>query len=88
MKIPFACFVLQVISLIGCSEHKPEIPGCHWNGGELYNSSGIEVASVVAFPFDEYPSQACVFIASNKEPGCTYWETSQEAYDHIGIVFK
>jgi len=70
----------------GCNR-EPAIPGYHWRASGLYDSKGQEVASVIAIPGGKYASQACIFLASHHGIGCTYWETSQEAYDYVERIF-
>jgi hypothetical protein len=87
MRIAAVGVLLVAGCLTGCFERKPMIPGYYWDGDKLYNSSGVEVASVVTMPFNVDPSQDCIFAASGIESSCTYWETGQEAFDHVGKVF-
>ena len=81
-----ACCILAVF-LSGCC-HKPDIPNYHWGGSTLYNQKGEQVAAVVTMDFFGEPSQACVFAQSGIANECTYWETGQQAYDHVGKVFR
>ena len=87
MKYIFAAaLLLAATTLIGCFENKPVIPGYHWNGDNLYDSNGRDVASVVTIPFEK--SQGCIFFAANLGYSeCTYWETGQQAYDWVGKQF-
>lgn len=84
-----AAVVLAALVLVGCGEHKPVIEGFHWDGDQLYDSEGRNVASVVVVHFRLGSSQACIFDASGiKDDACTYWETGQQAYDYIDRRFK
>lgn len=68
----------------GMNLHKPIIPGCHWRGGELYDSNGSEVASVIIIPFHMDTAQVCIFTGPPAITGCTDWEEGQQAYDYVG----
>jgi len=93
--VKFIIVVLGIVILIfygvgRYSDHKPDIPGFHWNGSTLYNANGVEVAAVVSFPLNVESSQACIFetpSVSFSKTGCTYWETGQQAYNYVKHVF-
>lgn len=74
----------------GCFEKKPTISGYHWTGGTLYDASGIEIASVIIFPFNVESAQACIFSVNGMEDigGCKSFETGQEAYDYVAAKFS
>lgn len=81
-----------VLAMAGCGSSKPEIKGFHWRNGfvvdTLYNSQGIETATVVG-GFIGISSQACIFDAGAgfRTDSCMRFETSQEAFDWVGKEF-
>ncbi len=84
-----SCVLIIICYGLGGCPHKPKIPGYHWHGSNLYDDkTGEEVAAVVAFPFGIDASQDCIYAASKVSyHGCSDWETGQEAYDHVALVF-
>lgn len=80
--------MLVAVFMTGCFESRPMIDGYHWNGGELYDSMGNEIAIVIVFPFATLASKACIFDKKIDPGPCTEWETGQEAYDYVGRKFR
>lgn len=72
----------MVLAMGGCA-HKPNIPGYHWNGDNLYDKDGVSAAVMISGIFQ--PSMACVHHspAHPEMERCTYWETDKQAYDYI-----